>query len=201
MQDELTASSATFTQDRKPWIAPAGARPGCRRLEGVRIVVVRHRAGSSAARAAVTASGLAWPVATGDVAAAAAAEGLFVVRRQPEEALVIGPPVPAFDMLLAALAPGCASAAVALELSDGMVVVALEGPRLDDWLARLVDALAIPRTPGKATRTRLADVAVLLVRLDADRLWLVADRSLAPYLASWLAFAHDGAFASAEFTP
>ena len=40
----------------------------------------------------------------------------------------------------------------------------------------------------------MGDVAVVLMRLDPETVWLVADRSLAPYLADWLSFTHEAVF-------
>jgi heterotetrameric sarcosine oxidase gamma subunit len=131
---------------------------------------------------------------------ASLASMLLLARRHPEELLVVGPGSTAIDGLLAQLAPGQASDAVALDLSHGMTVIAFEGPQLELWLSHLVDASAVPRRAGLATRTRLVDVAVVLIRLADETVWLVADRALSPYLANWLAFTHEGAFATAAVT-
>lgn len=76
-----------------------------------------------------------------------------------------------------------------------MLALDLVGPQLDAWLARLVDASAIP-APGRASRCRLIDVPVLMWRIDAAHVRLQADRALSPYLAQWLTHAHEGAFGS-----
>ena len=99
----------------------------------------------------------------------------------------------AIDRLLAALVPGRAADALAFGLTHGLGVVQLHGPRLDDWLAHVVDASAIP-APGGASRCRLVDIAVVLLRPAADSVRVIADRALFPYLADWLAFSHEGAF-------
>ena len=49
-------------------------------------------------------------------------------------------------------------------------------------------AMAAPRT---ASRARVADIAVTLVRLESDRLWMLAERPQAHYLMNWLK--HAGA--------
>ncbi len=201
MVDTLAIGANTFAQDRTPWLPRAGGLPGCRRVEAMHVVTVRHRAGSELARDALAVHGLEWPEATGDVGKAQPEDTMRVVRLQPEELVVVGAHSPAIDGLLAALSPGRAADAVAIDVSDGAAVVELEGPSLDPWLAHLVDALAIPRHPGRATRARMADIAVMLVRVDEERLWLVADRSLASYVANWLTFAHQGAFESRPSRP
>jgi heterotetrameric sarcosine oxidase gamma subunit len=132
-----------------------------------------------------------------DPATAWGRDGPLIARLQPEEAVVIGPPGAIIDALLAALAPGPASEAIAIDLTHGALVIALEGPRLDEWLAHLVDAAALPRAAGRCCRCRFVDVPALLVRLAAERLWLVVDRALAPYVTDWLSFTHDAAFEAA----
>ena len=79
--------------------------------------------------------------------------------------------------------------ACAVDQSDGTLGLDLQGPRVDELLQRLVDSHSLPMTLGSAIRVRLADIAVTLVRLDHDRIWLLADRSHEHYLASWLAYA------------
>lgn len=195
MVEALTAGHSAFDQDRHPWVAATSGLPVCRRVDGLRVLSLRHAAGSAALAVALQAQGLAVPAATGDVTAAPG--GLHAVRRQPEETIVVGADAQGADALLAALAPAPGRDAQALDLSHGLAVIALEGPRIDEWLSHLVDALAIPYERARATRTRLGDVAVLLLRLESDCCWLVADRSLMPYLANWLGFAHEGAFAPA----
>ena len=54
---------------------------------------------------------------------------------------------------------------------------------------------AIVRDLDRIKAASLTDVPVLLLRLDPERVWLVADRPTAPYLGNWLAYAHEGAFA------
>lgn len=170
--------------------AEAG-RPGCQLLAGVSAVTVRHFPGDTSAQAAAQEAGLIWPdspgVLTGD--------DPWMAWRSPQEMIVLGMQLAPAQALLQSLAPGRSDAAVALDLSEALAVYELCGPLLDDWLSHLVDALAIPRQAGRAARCRLADVSVLLLRLDPERVWLVADRPIAPYLGNWLAYAHEGAFA------
>ena len=197
---DLQASERAFQQDLHPWVARTASAPGCRRLNGVHVVTLRHAASSPLAREAMQRLNLPWPAATGELEVTAGTCGTVVVRRQPEELLLVGPASGQAEAplapLLAALAPGQASDSVAVDLTHGMLVLALEGPQLEPWLSHLVDARAIPCRNGSATRTRLVDVAVLLMRLDTETVWLVVDRTLAPYLANWLAFTHEATFST-----
>src|SRR6185436_12979584 len=61
----LQASERAFLQDMFPWVARTPDAPGCRRLQGARVVTLRHLAASPAARDAVQRCGLPWPDATG----------------------------------------------------------------------------------------------------------------------------------------
>jgi sarcosine oxidase gamma subunit len=67
-------------------------------------------------------------------------------------------------------------------------------------LQRLVDSHSLPMTPGSATRVRLADIAVTLVRQAPERIWLLVDRCHAHYLANWLNYAGE-AIAAAPAAP
>ena len=192
----LQPSERAFQQDLHPWVVRTASAPGCRRLKDVRVITLRHAASSTVAHDAMRRLNLPWPAATGELEVTDATCSTVVVRRQPEELLLVGPASGQADALLAVLAPGQASDSVAIDLSHGMLVLALEGPRLEQWLSHLVDARAIPHQIRSATRTRLVDVAVLLMRLDTETVWLIADRALAPYLANWLAFTHEATFST-----
>lgn len=170
--------------------APPG-RPGVRLMTGVSALTLRHFNGDTRARAAVQAAGLAWPELPGQVTG----DDPWMAWRNPQEMLAIGLRRAPLQAVLQSLAPGRSATAVALDLSEALAIFELHGPMLDTWLSHLVDALAIPRHSGRVTRCRLADVPVLLLRLDPERVWLVADRPTAPYLGNWLAYAHEGAFA------
>ena len=171
--------------------AEAGA-PNCRQLSDVSVVTIRHFAGDSSAREAVQAQGLAWPEVPGSLSG----NGPYLAWRNPQETLALGLQPPALHAVLDALAPGRSETAVAVDLSESLAVFELQGALLDDWLSHLVDALAIPRQSGQCTRCRLADIPVLLLRLDPERVWLVADRPIAPYLSNWLSYSHEGAFSA-----
>jgi len=168
--------------------------PGYRQQAGIYAATLRHFPTDTSAAAAVTALGLAWPVAAGSFVG----NDPWLAWRAPRESLLLSHQRAAIDMLLQSLAPGRSETAMAAELSDGLMTWELHGPLLDEWLVHLVDASALPRQAGRASRARMADVAVFMLRLEADRLWLIADRSMSAYVANWLAFSHEGAFAATK---
>ena len=172
--------------------AKAG-QPGCRQLSGFTAVTIRYFAGDRSASEAVQAQGLIWPNVPGELSG----HDPWLAWRSPQETLALGfqsDALNALHALLQALAPGRSESALAVDVSQALAVFELHGPLLDAWLAHLVDAAAIPRQAGRVCRCRLADVAVLLLRLDPERVYLVADRPIAPYLGNWLAYSHSGAF-------
>jgi heterotetrameric sarcosine oxidase gamma subunit len=169
-------------------------------LEGLRVLTLCHAQHGVSVREALASLGLPWPQHVGDIHGDRAGDqctaATLLVRRHPEEILMIGQGEAAatLEALAAALAPGQHSDAVVIDLSHGNTVIALEGPQLDAWMSHLVDAQALPTHSGRASHTRLADVPVALLRLAPERLWLLADRAVSPYIANWLAFSHQGAF-------
>lgn len=191
MVDPLPLSDDAFMQDLVPWIAAQADRPGARRVEAMRVLSVRHFQASRTAEDAFTECGLACPARTLDLASS---HGLLAARRHPEEVIVMGESAATvLEQLLVTLAPGRHPDAMAIELTHGLGAIELHGSRLHEWLARLVDCSAIP-AEGRASRCRFIDVPVLLVRPAAERILLLADRSLSPYLADWLTFSHEAAF-------
>ena len=169
--------------------------PGCRELQGLHGATVRHFAGDESAALALTAIGLPGLPSPG-VLAAAGDSGPWLAWRAPQESVLLSLDAAPVRALLQALEPGRSETAMAADLGDAAAAYELHGPRIDDWLAHLVDADAIPREPGRATRARLIDVSVLLLRLAPERLWLLGDRPIAAYLRNWLAFSHQGAFST-----
>ena len=166
-------------------------RPGARRVTGLTALTLRHADGDESAPSAVQAHGLPWPTRPGELLG----QGPWLAWRHPHESVALGFDAEPLRALLQALAPGRSDSAVAVDLSEALAVFELHGPRIDTWLVRLVDASALPRAAGQASRCRLIDAAVSLWRLEAERLWLIVDRPLAPYIEHWLAYAHEGAFA------
>lgn len=111
----------------------------------------------------------------------------LLVWRSPSEWLHVGTRDEPADALLRALPVG--GGAQATDLSAGVLVVEVNGSRIDALLQRLVDASVQLQLPGQGTRARLADIAVVAMRLAEERLWLLVDRAHDHYLADWLAYA------------
>ena len=111
----------------------------------------------------------------------------LLIWRSPTEWLHVGTRDEPADALLRALPPGGATQAT--DLSAGITVFELQGESIDALLPRLLDAGVQLGQPGQATRARLADIAVVGMRLAPERLWLLIDRANDHYLAHWLAYA------------
>jgi sarcosine oxidase gamma subunit len=171
-------------------IADSIAAMDAHRLDGITVLSLRSLSGDTAAQRAVHDAGLTWVNVPGDFA------GLdpVVAWSAPGERLLLGRQAAPLRQLLAELAPGRSESALAVDLSEAMAVIELRSPLVDQWLAHLVDASAIPREPGRCSRCRLADISAMLLRLEAGRLWLVVDRPLLPYVTEWLAYSRVGLF-------
>lgn len=168
-------------------VAAIGGLPGCRLLGGLTAITIRSLSADSAAAAAVRAQGLAWVDRPGQLAGT----DPVIAWRGPRERIAIGRDGAALRGVLQSLVPGRHDTALAADWSEALVVFELHGAHIDAWLARLVDADAIPVEAGRCSSCRLADAAVLLLRLRADRLWLVVDRPIGPYVRDWLTYAHE----------
>jgi sarcosine oxidase gamma subunit len=164
--------------------------PGVRRVHGLTVITVRHFPGDTRAAEAIRAQGLVRPNSPDELIG----NDPWLAWRSPNETIALAFAAQPLAAVLAALAPGQSESAMAANLSDALAVFELHGPRLDDWLAHLVDAAAIPRVPGRCTRCSLADVAVMLLRLESERLWLLVDVPVGAYVENWLALSHEGAF-------
>jgi len=79
-----------------------------------------------------------------------------------------------------------------LDTSHGVAAFGLRGPRTAPLLARLADPSSLPATDAAASRLRLADCAVMLVRDAVDDYVLVADADSADFLLDRIAFAESG---------
>lgn len=170
-----------------------GDHPGAREITGLQVCSVRYLPGDSTASKAVAALGMAWSEVPGKLVG----NDPFLAWRSPRESLLLSSSREPISQMLQALAPGQSASAIAIDMSEAFAVFELHGPQIDVWLSHLVDAMSVPREAGQSSRARLADVAVFLLRMASDRLWMLADRSISPYIGNWLAFSHEGAFCDA----
>ena len=113
----------------------------------------------------------------------------WALWRSPSEVILLATSRSPADAAMAELTDPALACAV--DLLDGVLALELQGPQVDDLLLRLVDSSSLPRSPGSAVRARLAEIAVTLVRLKPDQMWLLAEPPQAHYLKSWLE--HAGA--------
>lgn len=110
----------------------------------------------------------------------------------PNEILLLTKDAHGASALLDALRPAPGALACALDASAGALVVDIRGANVEPLLSRLVDAQALPRNAGQASRLRLADIAAVVWRDAPDRAGLLVDRANGHYLARWLSHAADG---------
>jgi sarcosine oxidase gamma subunit len=112
-----------------------------------------------------------------------------VVWRSVSECLFIATAAATCERLLSALRPNAGAPAVAVDVSAGSVVLELLGSDVQQTLCRLADATAMPTVAGRATRLRLADIAVVVLCHGPTHYRLVIDRAHDAHLANWLAYA------------
>lgn len=158
-------------------------------VEPLQVLSLRALAGGAESLVrAIDAIGIAALPGPGRFAASGATR---LVWRNPTEWLLVTPEAEVAQAVLRALAPAQGALACAIDQSDGLVTLELRGAPLDAVLHRLLDAAAVPHEPGQGTRARMADIAVVVLRLDPERAWLIADRANDRYLAHWVAHATD----------
>lgn len=95
--------------------------------------------------------------------------------------------------LVAEIRRDCGGPAVAaIDVSDSLVVLELDGPRTRELLARgtSVDLDDESLAHGRCTRLRFAQLPVIVRPRDAGRVELIVDRGPAAWLCDW--FIHKG---------
>lgn len=118
-------------------------------------------------------------------------DAVRIAWRSPTEYWIVTRQPALLDRVVEALRPGATALACAVDRSAGTVGIALQGDDIDQWLSRLVDAAALPARAGQATRARCADLPVVLLRVQAQRVWLLVERPVADFLVGWLLAARD----------
>jgi heterotetrameric sarcosine oxidase gamma subunit len=165
-----------------------------RLIEPCRVVSLRHLSGGATAiETALREHALPRLPTTGQFEG----QDSYLLWRSPSEWLLITASDALADGLLRTLPAGTAALACAVDQSAGSVIFELTGTGIAAVLPRLLDASTIPQKPGQATRARLVDIAVIALRLTADRVFLLADRSNDRYMAQWLTYSIQGASATA----
>lgn len=109
-------------------------------------------------------------------------------RTAPDTWLLMSARHPASDLMEAARA-GCRRRLAAVtDISDASVTLAIEGPQAAELLARGCGLDLRDATFGQdsCTRTRFAQLPVMLRRVNAERFELLVDRSAAAWLHDWL---------------
>ncbi len=150
-------------------------------------IALRGSPGNTLFMAAVQkALGLDLPVKAGSVVLAGSVRALWL---GPDEWLVVAPDgaAPALLSALAAALEGVHAQAV--DVSANRTVIALEGPRAAEVLAKGLTLDLHPRAfgPRRVTQTILARAAVILEQTgEAPAYRLYVRNSFATYLASWL---------------
>ena len=132
-------------------------------LNGLQLLSISHLPDDQGARKIIAALGLDWPTHPGRFTERlyeSEGDGVKLVWRSPRELLAIAHSDSALQSLRDAMVPGRQATAAVWNQSQAMALFELQGPDLDAWLTRLVDAEAIPRTKGHSSRCRLADIAV-----------------------------------------
>jgi sarcosine oxidase gamma subunit len=135
------------------------------------------RAGEFAA--ALGAAGVSLP----ECGHALGVQELTLAWRSPTETLCLASTPERLAQLHARLgehADGCL-----VELTGALDVVALSGSRVAELLARLGSTASLP-AQGEARRSRMADVPVLAIALEAGRVQLVLERTSSAHLLGWI---------------
>ena len=149
---------------------------------GVRVLSVRHLTGGAAAVAACGLTPLPEPGTFGGT-------DPWLVWAGPAELLLLTTRSAVAESVLRALAPGRDPLTCVLDQSAGCLVIQLMGQGVTDVLLHLLDVNAVPQRAGEATRTRLMDAGIVILRLEVERVWLVVDRAHGDYATQWITHA------------
>lgn len=151
-----------------------------RRIEPLFVLAIRHLPDAAdeveAALRSTGLPGLPWP---GQVLG----RDPWILWRSPSELMLLSTTRTGPNALTDAIGNGLLACAV--EQSDGLIGFELRGAQVDEMLRRLVDHRSVPGSVGSAARVRLADIAVVLLRVGTDKVWLLADRGYEHYLRAW----------------
>ena len=118
--------------------------------------------------------------------AAVSAAGVVLAWRSPTETLALAADAGVLIRGLADAPEGCC-----IDLSGGMKMLRVSGPRGPDFLCRLGGTGVVPRA-AESRRGRLADVPVQLIGMPgaagagAAETLLVVERVYAPHLLGWI---------------
>lgn len=172
---------------------PRGADPAgplVRRVETLRCVSLRHLPGAEQVVAsALVEAGLPGLPLPGRITG----KDPWLTWRSPTDGLLVATCGIEADDLLTCLRPGMHPLACAVDRSDACIALEIEGTseRLEALLSRLIDAGAVPRGPLHGHGARLGDMPVVVLRLSAERAWLIADRRHEPCLLQCMTVALD----------
>ena len=142
--------------------------------------VLRYFAPHGEFAAAARAAGAALPE---PLAARDTGRELVLTWRSPTETLCLARSVQRLAQLRQALEG--ARGGCCVELTGALTVVHLNGERIPDLLARIGSAASLPAA-GEARRTRMADLPVLALCVNAPEVLLVVDRGYAEHLLGWI---------------
>jgi sarcosine oxidase gamma subunit len=115
--------------------------------------------------------------------ASALATDILLVWRSPSETLVLCQDMARYAALQAAA--GGRSDLCLVDQTGGLWVWKLSGTRVPDLLARLGSTSALPPV-GETRASRLAEVTVVSLCLQAGEIWLLVDRLYSPHLMAWI---------------
>jgi hypothetical protein len=113
-------------------------------------------------------------------------EAARVVWCGPREFLLLSEDRRMVDSVLQRLRPGQMPHTLAVDRTAGTLGVEIRRPALREFMVRLVDASALPAGPQGASRGRCMDLAVTLINVESDAMWLLAERAAGVALALWL---------------